>query len=195
MVLFVFSGIGPALAQCECPPNSVEQSILEAEQIFRGEIVSAKVAEDGSDTIEFVVKVDEAIRGNPDKHYRLYTGMPGSCGIPVQLGFNDMFVLGSDKLKVSNCNGSGRTPYMEYPLLATAIKLVDTPVSDARGTQRLLNEAFYGNSERALIDEFFGLVEQIDPLGIKAIRFADRIEYRGIVVLFTDGKYESVQIL
>lgn len=195
MVLSVFSSVLPALAECECPPGSVEQSILEAEQIFRGEIVSANLAEDGSNTIEFVVVVNEAIRGNPDRQYRLITAMPESCGISVRLGFGDMFVLGPDKPKVSNCNGSGRAPYMEYPLLATAIKLVDMPVSDARGTQRLLSEEFYGRFERALMDEFFDLVEKIDPTGIKTIRSADRIEYRGIVVLFTVGKYESVQTL
>ena len=107
----------------------------------------------------------------------------------------DMFVLGPDQPKVSSCNGSGRGPYMEYPLLATAIKLVDMPLSDARGTQRLLSKEFYSRFERALMDEFFDLVEKIDPTGVKTTRSADRIEYRGIVVFFSDGKYESVQTL
>jgi hypothetical protein len=195
MLLSVFSSVLPALAECECPPDSVERSILEADQIFRGEIVLARISDDASHTIEFVVKVGDTIRGNPGKQYRLTTPAPGLCGVSVRLGFTDMFVLGPDKSEVSICNGSGRAPYMEYPLLDIAIKLVDMPVSDARGTQRLLTEEFYGEFERALLDDFFDLVEKIDPTGIKSVRSADRIEYRGIVVLFSDGVYESVQTL
>lgn len=188
-------GAQPASAECECPPNSIEQAILEADRIFRGEVVSASVADDDSQTIEFVVEVGDAIRGNPEKQYRLTTPMPGSCGVSVRLGFHDMYVLGPNETTVSSCKGSGRAAYMKHPLLATAIALVDLPVSEARGAQRLLSEQFYSSYDRATVDEFFKLVERIDSTGNTATGTDDRIEYRGIAVHFKDEKYEKVEAL
>jgi len=184
-----------AWADCECQPGSVEQSIRMADRIFRGEVVSASIASDDSQTIEFVVKVDDAIRGNTERRYQLTTALPDSCGVSVRLGFHDMYALGPDETSVSSCTGSGRSSYMKFPLLATAIALVDLPVSDTRGAQRLLSEQFYSSYDRATVDEFFELVDRIDPTGNTATSTDDRIEYRGIAVLFTDGKYEKVETL
>ena len=100
-----------------------------------------------------------------------------------------------DETSVSRCAGSGRATYMKFPLLATAIALVDLPVSDARGTQRLLSEQIYSSYDRATVDEFFELVERIDPTGNTATGTDDRIEYRGIAVYFKDGRYEKVEAL
>ena len=195
ILLYGVVAFRPAWAECECPPDSVSQSILQAEQVFRGVIVSAEVVGDGSQMIEFTVVVDETIRGNPEAQYRLTTAMPDSCGVTIRLGFRDLFLLGSDDSRVTRCDGSGRMTSNEYPFLSLAIKLVDLPVSDARSARQLLTEELYSSFERPKMDEFFDLVEKIDPTGIKTTRAVDKIEYRGIAVLFTDGKYESVQIL
>lgn len=183
-----------ARADCECPPNSVEQAILDADRIFRAEVVSAEIAED-SQTIEFVVEVGDTIRGSPEKHYRLITALPDSCGVPVRLGFHDMYVLGPNETRVSSCTGSGRAAFWKYPLLGTAIALVDLPVADSRGAQRLLSEQFHSGYDRATVDEFFELVERIDPTGHTATGTGDRIEYRGTAVHFNDGKVKSVELL
>lgn len=182
-------------ADCECPPDSVEQAIVKADRIFRGEVVWASISEDGAHSIEFVVKVDEAIRGIAKAQYRLTTALPDSCGVSVRLGFHDIYILGHDETTVSRCKGSGRDAYMKHPLLETAIALVDLLLSDARGAQRLLSEKFYSSYDRTTVDEFFELVERIDPTGNTASGTDDRIEYRGIAVLFTDGKYEKVETL
>ena len=184
-----------AFADCQCPPDSVEQAIRKADRIFQGEVVSASIAGDDSQTIEFVVKVDEAIRGNPEKEYRLTTRLPESCGVSVRLGFRDMYVLGPGETSVSNCTGSGRATYKTYPLLAIAIALVDLPLSDANGAQRLLSKQFHSSYDRATVDNFFELVDKIDSAGNRSTGMADRIEYRGIVVYFTDGQYEKVGVL
>ena len=84
---------------------------------------------------------------------------------------------------------------MKYPLLATAIALVDLPVSDVSSAVRLLGKQFYSSYDRATVDEFFKIVAQIDPTGINSTGTVDRIEYRGIVVYFKDGKYEKVGAL
>lgn len=189
-----------ASAECECLSNSVEQAVLDADRVFRGQIVSAVIndgtANDGdSRTIEFVVDVGDVIRGNPAKRYRLSTAMPDSCGVAVRLGFNETFVLGPGETTVSSCTGSGRAAYHRQPFLTTAIALVDLPVSDAREAQRLLSAQFRSSYDRSDVDDFFGLVERIDPTGNTATGSEDRIEYRGVVVLFTDGKYEKVEML
>ena len=184
-----------ARADCECPPESVERAILKADRIFRGEVVSASISGDDSQTIEFVVKVDKAIRGNQEKEYRLTTRLPDSCGVSARLGFHDMYVLGPNETSVSNCTGSGRATYKTYPLLAVAIALVDLPLSDTSGAQRLLSKQFYSSYDRATVDQFFELVEKIDPIGNRSTAMSDRIEYRGIVVYFTGGKYEKVGVL
>lgn len=182
-------------AECECPPGSVEQAIRDADRIFRAGVISARISEDDSRTIEFVVTVDDVIRGNPETQYRLTTEYPDSCGVSVRLGFHDMYVLGPDETSVSSCTGSGRATYMKYPLLATAIALVDLPVSDVRGAQQLLGKQFYSSYDRKTVDEFFALVERIDPTGNEAIGMADRIGYRGIAVYFNEGKFEKVGVL
>ena len=184
-----------AFADCQCPPDSVEQAIRNADRIFQAEVISAYISEDDSQTIEIIVTVDDAIRGNTEKQYQLTTALPGSCGVSVRLGFHDMYVLGPDETSVSSCTGSGRTTNMKYPLLATAIALVDLPLSDTSGAQRLLSKQFYSSYDRATVDKFFELVEKIDPTGNRSTGIADRIEYRGIVVYFTDGKYEKVGVL
>lgn len=197
LALFGFAAIAAELAhsECECSPNSVEQAIRNADRIFRGEVVSASIATDDSQTIEFVVEIDEAIRGNTDDYYNLTTTLPDSCGVSVRLGFHDMYVLGPGETSVSSCTGSGRAAYMKYPLLATAIALVDLPVSDVRDAQLLLGQQLHSSYDRATVDEFFALVERIDPTGNKANGMADRIEYRGIVVYFKDGTVEKVGVL
>jgi hypothetical protein len=197
LALFGFAVLAAQItrAECECPPESVEQAIRNADRIFQAEVISAQISEDDLQTIEFVVQVDDEIRGNTDKQYQLTTTLPGSCGVSVRLGFHDMYVLGPDETNVSSCTGSGRATYMKFPLLATAIALVDLPVSDARGAQRLLSEHFYSSYDRATIDEFFKLVERIDSPGNTATGNDDRIGYRGIAVHFKDGKYEKVEAL
>ncbi len=199
---FIFALLGFALlteayarAECECPTNSVEEAVRKADRIFQGEVVSAALGEDDSQTIEFVVEVDETIRGTTDKQYSLTTAMPDSCGVGVRLGFRDMFVLGPGEGHVSACTGSGRAPYMKYPLLATAIALVDLPISDVRSAVQLLSKRFYSSYDRATVDEFFELAARIDPTGNTATALDDRIEYRGIVVYFKDGKYDKVGAL
>jgi len=184
-----------ARAECECPPNSVEKAIRNADRIFRGEVVSANFVADDSQTIEFLIQVDEAIRGNIEKQYRLTTTLPDSCGVSVRLGFHDMYVLGPDETSVSSCKGSGRASYMKYPLSATAIALVDLPVSDVSGAVRLLRKQFYSSYDRATVDEFFELVARIDLTGNKATGTDDRIEFRRIIVHFKGGKYERVEAL
>ena len=197
LVLFGFAVLAAQItrAECECPPESVEQAIRNADRVFQAEVISARISEDDSQAIEFVVEVDDVIRGNTDRQYQLTTAFPGSCGVSVRLGFHDMYVLGPDETSVSRCAGSGRATYMKFPLLATAIALVDLPVSDARGTQRLLSEQIYSSYDRATVDEFFELVERIDPTGNTATGTDDRIEYRGIAVYFKDGRFEKVEVL
>ena len=184
-----------AWADCECLRGSVEQAIRKADRTFHGEVVSASIAAYDYQTIEFVVKVDGAIRGNTDRQYRLTTQLPDSCGVLVRLGFHDMYVLGPDETSVSSCTGSGRATNMKFPLLATAIALVDLPVSDTSGAQRLLSEQFYSSYDRATVNAFFELVEKIDPTGNTATGTNDRIDYRGIAVHFKDSKYEKVGVL
>lgn len=197
LALFGFAVLAAQItrAECECLPESVEQAIRNADQIFQAEVISAHISEDDSQTIEFVVDVDDVIRGNTETQYQLNTALPDSCGVAVRLGFHDMYVLGPDETSVSRCTGSGRATYMKFPLLATAIALVDLPASDARGAQRLLSEQFYSSFDRATVDEFFKLVERIDSTGNTATGTDDRIEYRGIAVHFKDGKYEKVEAL
>jgi len=79
--------------------------------------------------------------------------------------------------------------------MAIAIALVDLPLSDATGAQRLLSKQFYSSFDRATVDKFFELVEKIDPIGNGSTGMADRIEYRGIAVYFINGKYEKVGVL
>lgn len=182
-------------ADCECPTNSVEQAIRNAHTIFRGEVVSASLATDDSQNINFVVAVDDAIRGSAKDRYSLTTALPDSCGVPIRLGFHDLYVLEPGKSSVSSCTGSGRVTYMKYPLLATAIALVDLPVFDSGGAQRLLSKQIHSGYDRATVDEFFKLVAQIDPRGSEVKRMTDRIEYREIVVHFEDGKFVRVELL
>ncbi|MDH3611969.1 MAG: hypothetical protein OES10_01725 [Gammaproteobacteria bacterium] len=197
LALFGLVVIAPQItrAECECQPGSVEEAIRNADRIFRAEVISARISEDDSEIIDLVVKVDDAIRGNTEKRYQLTTAMPDSCGVSVLLGFHDMYVLAPGETSVSSCTGSGRATYMKYPLLATAIALVDLPVSDVRGAQQLLSKKFYSSYDRATVDEFFELVERIDSTGNMSTGMADRIEYRGIAVYFKDGKYEKVGAL
>ena len=96
-----------ARADCECPPGGVEQAIRKADRIFRGEVVSASIVAEDSKTIEFVVKVDDAIRGYAERQYRLTTQLPNSCGVSVRLGFHEMYVLGPGETSVSSCTGTG----------------------------------------------------------------------------------------
>ncbi|MGB5166227.1 MAG: hypothetical protein WBN61_13280 [Woeseiaceae bacterium] len=192
--LVVF-GAQLALAECECPPESVEKAIRKADRIFRAEVISAQISEEDPQTIEFVVQVDEGIRGHTTPQYQLTTSLPGSCGVSIRLGFHDVYVLGPGETNVSSCKGSGRAVYMTNPSLAVAIALVDLPVSDSRGAQRLLSKHFYQSYNRATVDEFFILVEKIDSTGNTAIGYKDRIEYRGIAVHFKDGTYEKVEEL
>lgn len=194
LALFGLVFIAPQItrAECECQTGSVEDAIRNADRIFRAELISAHISEDNSQAISFVVKVDDVIRGNTEKQYQLTTGLPDSCGVSVRLGFHDMYVLGPDETSVSSCAGSGRAVYTKYPILATAIALVDLPVSDIRGAQQLLNKQFHIRYDRATVDEFFELVERIDPTGNKVTGMANRIEYRGIAVYFKDDKYERV---
>lgn len=194
LALFGLAFLAPiqARAECECPADSVVEGIRKADRIFHGKVVSATMREDDSQTIEFVVAVHEVIRGTTDKQYNLTTALPNSCGVAVRLGFHDLFVLQPGELRVSSCTGSGRAPGMKYPLLAAAIALVDLPVSDVSTAVQLLNKQFYSSFDRATVDEFFKLVEMIDPMGSDVTGMADRVEYRGIVVYFKDGRYERV---
>ena len=197
VALFGLAVIAPHItrAECECQTGSVEEAIQNADRIFRAEVISAHISEGNSQTIDFVVKVGDAIRGNTEERYQLTTALPDSCGVSVLLGFHDMYVLAPDETSVSSCTGSGRATYMKYPLLATAIALVDLPVSDVRGAQQLLGKQFYSSYDRKTVDEFFALVERIDPNGNGSTGMADRIEYRGIAVYFKDGKYKKVGVL
>ena len=106
-----------------------------------------------------------------------------------------MYILGPDESSVSSCNGSGRANHMKYPLLVTAIALIEMPVSDVRGAVKLLSRQFYSSYDRATIDEFFELAARIDPTGSKATGMEDQIDYRGITVHFKDGKYDRVEAL
>lgn len=180
-------------AECECPTDSVVQAVLNADRIFGGEVVSAAVSENDTKTIEFVVEVERAIRGSLDSEYRLNTQVPGGCGVSVRLGFHDMYILGPGDSTVSSCTGSGRAVSMRYGLLSAAITLVDLPESDASGAQQLLSKQFYSSYRRDTVDEFFDLVDKIDPSGNTSTRLADRIEYRGVVVHFADGKFSRVE--
>lgn len=184
-----------ARAECECLSNSVAQAIRYADTIFLGEVVAAAIDEDDSKTIEFVVKVGDAIRGKTDDYYNLSTSLPDSCGVSVLLGFHDIYVLGSDETIVSSCTGSGRVASRKYPLMAAAIALVDLPISDVSGALQLLSQKIHSGYPRAMVEEFFELVEKIDPSGNTVTRKADRIEFRGIVVHFKDGEYERVGVL
>ena len=194
VLVCVFLGVSATWAECECPPNSVEQGVLNADRIFRARVVSAELAELDFQTIEFVVRVDDTLRGNTGDQYRLTTALPKSCGVSVRLGFSDLYGLGPGETRVSQCTGSGRDTYMKYPRLAAAIALVDLPVSNSQDAERLFADRSFSSNERAAIDEFFELVERIDPTGNTATSTPDRIEYRGIVVHFKDGKYEKVDV-
>ena len=195
LLCFVTITAQTARAECECPQGSVSQSILNAEIIFSGGIVSASISEDSTQVIDFVVQVDEAVRGIPEKQYRLTTALPDSCGVSVRIGFHDLYVLGPDQTIVSSCAGSGRAVYFKYPRLTTAIKLVDLPISDANGAAKLLRKEFCCGRDRASVEKFFELVERFDPTGNMSTGFPDRIEYRGIAVFFKKGIYESVETL
>ncbi len=192
LIAVLLLGAVPALADCECPAGSLEQAIRKAETIIRGEIVSARLL--GATVIEFDVQVNDAVRGNPESEYRLTTPMPGACGVAVRLGFNDLFVLDDAKHSVSTCNGSGRANSKKYVFLSTAIRLVDLPVSDARGAERLISQRFNPGFGRAEIDAFFEFVEKIDPLSSSALHSDSKIEYRGIALRFVDGRFDNVEI-
>ena len=194
LIGFAVFWVPPGYAECECPPDSLVQAISNADRVFQGRIVSAQLSEDDTDTIEFVVEVVDPVRGSLDTEYRLTTQRPGSCGVSVRLGFHDMFVLSPVSSAVSRCGGSGRAANMARPLLALAIELVDLPELDARGAQALLRKGLYSNFSREILDEFFDLVEKIDPRGDVPTRLDDRIEYRGIILFFVDGKYERVEV-
>lgn len=199
-ILLIFVGFAVMIstyahAECVCPTNSVANSVRKADRIFSGRVVSAIYEPTKSDSIEFVVEVDETIRGTIEREYRLTTPLPGACGVSVRLGFRDMFILGPDGQSVSSCTGSGRKTYMEYPLLREAIGLVDYSDSDVGKALELLNKRFYSSFDRASIDEFFELVKRIDPSGYSVTSWADQIQYRGIVVYFKDDKFEKVGAL
>lgn len=183
-----------AYADCECPPDSLVKAIADADRIFRGRVVSAKLSEDDTNTIEFVVEVAAAIRGSLDPDYRLTTEVPSLCGVSVRIGFSDVFVLSPGSSDVSRCRGSGRATHMQSPLLVAAIELVDLPELDARGAQELLSKRLYSDFSREIMDDFFDLVEKLDPGGDVPTRLDDRIEYRGVILHFVDQKYERVEV-
>ena len=195
LVFLVFSTAllvsSPSAADCVCPPNSVEDSVLTADRVFEGRVVSANMRSIKSKSIEFVVAVDETIRGTPEEEHRLLTLMPAECGVPVRLGFRDMYILQPGNQHVSNCSGSGRERYEDFPMLDIAIALVDNADSDVDKVLHLLNKRFYSSYERSTVETFFELVMRIDPLGYPITRWPDRIEYRGIVVYFENGKFRN----
>ncbi len=182
-------------AECACPPHSVEENVRQADRIFRGQVVSANYQPTKSEFIEFVVQVDETIRGAPEKEFRLTTAMPQSCGVPVRLGFHDMFILRPDDQHVSSCSGSGRDKYHRFPFLREAIALVDYSVSEVRESVQLLNQRFHASFDRVTVEEFFELVTRIDPSGYAVTSYDDQIQYRNVVVYFKDGKFEKAGAL
>jgi len=182
-------------AECDCPPGSVEQSIRQADQIFSASVVSANYEPNESEIIEFVVRVDETIRGTPGEEYRLTTTMPGSCGIPVRLGFHDNFILQPGKLHVTSCSGSGRNKKHRLPFLKEAILLVDYSASEVTESVQLINGTFVSGTDKEPVADFFELVSRIDPAGYTVTSMADRIQYRGIVVYFKDGDFEKAGAL
>jgi len=182
-------------ADCDCPPGSVEQSIRQADQIFRASVVSANYEPNESEIIEFVVRVEETIRGTAGEEYRLTTTLPDSCGIPVRLGFHDNFILQPGNLHVTSCSGSGRDRNHRFPFLQQAVLLVDYPASEVRESVQLLNGTFPSGTDRETVVDFFEFVSRIDPAGHTVSSTADQIQYRGIVVHFRDGKFEKAGAL
>ena len=183
-----------AYAECECPPDSQVEAILNADRIFRGRVVSAQLSENDPNTIEFVVAVTGAIRGSPEPEYQLTTEIPGRCGVTVRIDFHDVFVLSPGRSDVSRCRGSGRATHRENPLLVAAIELVDLPGGDAQSVKELLSKRLYADFSRERMDDFFDLVEKLDRVGEVPIRLDDRIEYRGVILHFVDDKYDRLEV-
>ncbi len=192
IVLAATLAANSTFAECNCPPGSADQAIRDADRVFHARVVSAGLSNDVPPRIEFTVAVSRSIRGNNDDQYRLTTALPDACGINIRLGFSDVYVLRSDDTHVSPCTANGRSYSMQHPFMSTAIALVDLPIADIQGAQKLLRDALPKGYDRRYVDQFFFFAERIDPTQNKVIILEGYTEYRGVKVHIVDGKLDQI---
>src|SRR5262245_50110048 len=80
LVLLVSMLIGAEARACACAPDSLERGGVEADRIFRGRVLSARVLDSKPRRIQFVIGVEETFRGDVGKRVELRTAMPDDCG-------------------------------------------------------------------------------------------------------------------
>lgn len=180
-------------AECECTTASIVDSVRQADRVFYGVVRAARIVDEKGGQIEFVVSVETPIRGTVDDDITLYSPLPASCGIPIRLGFYNLFVLSAGSQLVRPCSGSDRNTYRELPLLQLAVTLVEKAETEPSEVLRSLGKQLYSGYDRKEIEEFFELVERIDTSGHSASYRTDRIVYRGIAIVFKDGNYDRVE--
>ena len=177
----------PMSADCRCPPGSIEEGVRSAGKIFTGQIVEATFT---GTTVEFTVEVDERFRGWVGKRQELRTAAPDNCGVPVFLGYSDLFVVPAGSKTVQTCTGSGRKAGDVYWQLSAAIAVVEFAGRDvARAVERLNRYLVPGGYTRTEMDSFFDLVGRLDPVR-SMTRLDDRVELSGLVFVFRDDRLD-----
>ena len=183
------AGADAVSPDCRCPPGSIEEGVRSAGKIFTGRIVEATF--DGT-VVEFTVEIDERFRGWVWKRQKLRTAGPDDCGVPVFVGYSDLFVVPADSKTVQTCTGSGRNVGDDYRQLSTAIAVVELADTDVARVVEHLNKSYVpAGLTRTEMDEFFDLVERLDPARPLS-RLDDRVRYSGIVFVFRDGSLDRV---
>jgi len=142
--------------------------------------------------IRFSLEVLESIRGNPPATLNLVTPLPEDCGIPITIGFGDLYIVRHNQREVTTCSASGRAVAMENHYLLPALYLVEYAGNDRNKAISSLQRFFYRSYPRDRVLEFFDLVDLLDQ-SASVIRRDDSISYRGIVFEFEDEKLKGFE--
>ena len=177
-------------AACGCDEEAVARHLRSADWAFRARVLRAKITGSPIRRIQFTLELLEPIRGHPPATIDLYTTLPENCGIPITLGFSDLYVVKRNQRVVTACSASGRAVAMENHYLLPSLYLYELADTDRDKAVTSLQRFFYRSYPKKNILEFFEQLEVLDQSGA-VIKSDNSISYRGIVFEFEDDKLKG----
>ncbi len=191
-LLFVARDAFAAGPGCSCDRDEVLDQIRAAETVFYGRIVEAQMETAASEHIQLTVEVKDPIRGPRSQRVSIATTLPHNCGIPAEIGEHSLYVIPDLDKPVTRCSGSS-LPYDfdgSYELVCALITISyvnDDPSIVKDCLQRRIRR---GGSKREDLQDYFALLEELDPSTIM-IYTDNEVIYRNLVFVFSDDKLES----
>lgn len=176
----------PDNSGCDCSPDHLYTRFLAAEQVFFGEIDSARLDED-TQQVHFNVVVLETFLGQPSATTELTTPLPSDCGLEIRAGMETTFVLRSDSQQVTQCDYQLDNRPFSPELFRLAVALVNSSRFNRQTNLSLISDYLGTGAYRGSIETILSLAHRLDP----AARYSatdDYIQFKDVTVTFKGNR-------